>query len=89
MRSVRCAFMYQKTFRLLAVIIFFIRYPKISLTTIDHFVALKGRDACDIVIRKIDMNDKFYFDERPASLYNIEYTPKLIMRRTTGYAKVD
>lgn len=62
---------------------------RISLTTIDHFVALKGRDACDIIIRKIDMNDKFYLDERPASLYNIEYTPKLITRRTTGYARLD
>ncbi|MDO5781581.1 MAG: LacI family DNA-binding transcriptional regulator [Eubacteriales bacterium] len=69
--------------------IFYSGIQRISLTTIDHFVALKGRDACDIVIRKIDMNDKFYFDERPASLYNIEYTPKLITRRTTGYAKVD
>ena len=35
------------------------------------------------------MNDKFYLDERPASLYNIEYTPKLITRRTTGYARLD
>ena len=48
-----------------------------------------GWDACDIIIRKIDMNDKFYLDERPASLYNIEYTPKLITRRTTGYARLD
>ena len=68
--------------------IFYSGIRRISLTTIDHFVALKGRDACDIVIRKIDMNDKFYLDERPASLYNIEYTPKLITRSTTGYAKV-
>lgn len=69
--------------------IFYSSIRRISLTTIDHFVALKGRDACDIIIRKIDMNDKFYLDERPASLYNIEYTPKLITRRTTGYAKLD
>ena len=69
--------------------IFYSGIRRISLTTIDHFVALKGRDACDIIIRKIDMNDKFYLDERPASLYNIEYTPKLIKRRTTGYARLD
>lgn len=68
---------------------FLFRHPQDLLTTIDHFVALKGRDACDIIIRKIDMNDKFYLDERPASLYNIEYTPKLITRRTTGYARLD
>ncbi len=34
------------------------------------------------------MNDQFYRD-KPASLYNIEYTPKLMARRTTGYAKLD
>ena len=66
--------------------IFYSGIRRISLTTIDHFVALKGRDACDIIIRKIDTNDKFYLDERPASLYNIEYTPKLITRKTTAYA---
>ena len=34
--------------------IFYSGIRRISLTTIDHFVALKGRDACDIIIRKID-----------------------------------
>lgn len=69
--------------------IFYAGIQHISLTTIDHFVALKGRDACDIIIRKIDTNDKFYMGLHPASLYNIEYTPKLIARRTTGYARID
>ena len=59
---------------------------RLSLTTIDHFVALKGRDACDIIIRKIMMNDQFYSGLQPTSLYNIEYTPKLIVRKTTAYA---
>ena len=60
---------------------------RLSLTTIDHFVALKGRDACDIIIRKIMMNDQFYSAGlQPTSLYNIEYTPKLITRKTTAYA---
>ena len=58
-----------------------------SLTTIEHFVALKGRDACDIIIRKIAANDLFYTGIQPTSLYNIEYTPKLIVRKTTAYAK--
>ena len=60
-----------------------IHYP----TTIDHFVALKGRDACDIILRKIDEQDRFLTDSAPVSLYNIEYTPKLIARRTTGYVR--
>lgn len=68
--------------------IFYSGIERISLTTIDHFVALKGRDACDIIIRKIDTIDRFYMDMQPTSLYNIEYTPKVIVRRTTGYAKI-
>lgn len=68
--------------------IFYSGIRRISLTTIDHFVALKGRDACDIIISKIDTRDGFLTDMMPASLYNIEYTPKLISRKTTGYAKI-
>lgn len=68
--------------------IFYSGIRRVSLTTIDHFVALKGRDACDIIIRKIDTRDGFLTDMMPASLYNIEYTPKLISRKTTGYAKI-
>ena len=69
--------------------IFYSSIRRLSLTTIDHFVALKGRDACDIIIRKIDMNDQFYTGLQPTSLYNIEYTPKLIARKTTAYAKTE
>ncbi|MDO4340464.1 MAG: LacI family DNA-binding transcriptional regulator [Eubacteriales bacterium] len=67
--------------------IFYSGIRRMSLTTIEHFVALKGRDACDIVIRKIDMNDQFYTGIHPTSLYNIEYTPKVIARKTTSYAR--
>ena len=67
--------------------IFYSGIRRLSLTTIDHFVALKGGDACDIIIRKITTNDQFYTGLQPTSLYNIEYTPKLIARKTTAYAK--
>lgn len=67
--------------------IFYSGIRRLSLTTIDHFVALKGRDACDIIIRKITTNDQFYTGLQPTSLYNIEYTPKLIARKTTSYAR--
>lgn len=67
--------------------IFYSGIGKISLTTIDHFVALKGRDACDIVLRKIDAKERFLTDAEPISLYNVEYKPKIIARRTTGYVK--
>lgn len=58
-----------------------------SLTTIEHFVPLKGRDACDIIIRKIDSAKKVYSETKPTSIYHIEYEPKLIIRKTTAYAK--
>lgn len=67
--------------------IFYSSIRRLSLTTIDHFVALKGRDACDIIIRKITTNDQFYTGLQPTSLYNIEYTPELIARKTTTYAR--
>lgn len=67
--------------------IFYSSIRRISLTTIDHFVALKGQDACDIILRKIDTRERALTDSAPISLYNIEYTPKLISRRTTGYAR--
>lgn len=68
--------------------IFYSGIRRLSLTTIDHFVALKGRDACDIIIRKIATNDQFYTGLQPTSLYNIEYSPKLIARKTTAYARI-
>lgn len=69
--------------------IFYSGIRRLSLTTIDHFVALKGRDACDIIIRKITTKDAFYSGLQPTSIYNIEYTPKLIARKTSGYAKLE
>ena len=67
--------------------IFYSSIRRVSLTTIDHFVALKGQDACDIILRKIDTRERALTDSAPISLYNIEYTPKLISRRTTGYVR--
>lgn len=65
----------------------FSRFHGISLTTIEHFVPLKGRDACDIIIRKINSNNQYHSEIQPTSIYHIEYEPKLIVRGTTSYAK--
>lgn len=59
----------------------------ISLTTIDHFVSLKGRDACDIIIRKIHSQRSYHEGDEPISTYHIEYEPKLIARRSTSYVR--
>lgn len=68
--------------------IFYSGIRRMSLTTIEHFVILKGRDACDIVIRKIEMDEGDYPGIQPTSLYNVEYTPRLIIRKTTSYAPI-
>ena len=69
--------------------IFYSSLHRIALTTIDHFVQLKGRDACEIIMRKIKEEQNRSLEERPTSIYHIEYEPKLIVRRTTGYAKAN
>ena len=65
----------------------FARLHKVSLTTIEHFVVFKGRDACDIIMKKIVSDSGKYSDIEPISTYHVEYEPKLIVRGTTGYAK--
>lgn len=65
----------------------FARMHKVSLTTIEHFVIFKGRDACDIIMKKIASRRAGYNDMEPISTYHVEYEPKLIVRGTTSYAK--
>ena len=59
-----------------------------ALTTIEHFVVSKGRDAGDIILRKITAAVRDCEELQPTSLYNVEYQPRLIVRKTTGYVKV-
>ena len=42
-----------------------------------------------IIMRKIKEEQNRPLEERPTSIYHIEYEPKLIVRRTTGYAKTN
>lgn len=67
--------------------ILFSRIRSISLTTIEHFVPLKGRDACDIILKKIQSQHAKEGELKPTSIYHVEYEPKLIVRGTTSYAK--
>lgn len=67
--------------------IFYSGIRRMSLTTIEHFVVLKGRDACDIILKKISAQHGSYSGIQPTSLYNVEYTPRLIIRKTTTYAR--
>lgn len=65
----------------------FARMHKVDLTTIEHFVIFKGRDACDIIMKKIASHHTPYSEIEPISTYHVEYEPKLIIRGTTSYAK--
>ena len=65
----------------------FARMHKVSLTTIEHFVIFKGRDACDIIMKKIASQRTKYYDIDPISTYHVEYEPKLIQRGTTSYPR--
>lgn len=64
------------------------RMHKVSLTTIEHFVVFKGRDACDIIMKKIAGYTDKYDGIEPISTYHVEYEPRLIVRGTTSYAKL-
>lgn len=65
----------------------FARMHKVSLTTVEHFVVFKGRDACDIIMKKIATGRMKYSGIEPLSTYHVEYEPKLIVRGTTSYPK--
>ena len=65
----------------------FARMHKVDLTTNEHFVIFKGRDACDIIMKKIASHDTRYSEIEPISTYHVEYEPQLIIRGTTSYAK--
>ncbi|OUP62961.1 transcriptional regulator [Drancourtella sp. An177] len=65
----------------------FARIHKVSLTTIEHFVVFKGRDACDIIMKKITTQNAGYSEIEPVSTYHVEYEPRLIVRGTTSYPK--
>lgn len=66
----------------------FAKMRKVSLTTVEHFVIYKGRDACDIIMKKIKTKNQKYADMEPVSIYHVEYEPRIVARGTTGYPKV-
>jgi LacI family transcriptional regulator len=56
-------------------------FNSLSLTTVENFINHKGRDAVDILLRKIrDQRSEL----KPDSIYRVEYKPTLIIRGSTG-----
>ena len=57
-------------------------FANISLTTIDSCLTEKGRDAFELLMRKITDRP----DTNATSVFQIEYNPKIIIRGSTGPA---
>lgn len=58
------------------------KLQRVSLTTIDSHLAEKGRDAFEILYRKMPGAER----ETPVGIYRIEYKPTLVVRDSTGPA---
>lgn len=59
----------------------------LSLTSIEHYGALRAIDAVNMLVKKIAMqNDSHKEEEYPSSITRVEYEPKLVARASTGDA---
>lgn len=56
----------------------------IDLTTVEHFTAKKGEDACKIVLDRIENKKN---SRENGMISHIEYEPRLIVRGSTSYPK--
>lgn len=57
---------------------------RMELTSVDPFSSEKGRDAIDVLVKKIQLRDANGESDSPRSFTRIEYPPKLVVRKTTG-----
>lgn len=58
------------------------RLRRISLTTVEHYVTAKGRQAVELLLRKIDAPNTG--DGMPPSIMRVEYEPRIVVRDSTG-----
>lgn len=64
------------------------QYQRISLTTVEHYAEQKGREAVDILVKKIEQEPAYSsVVDSPISVTRVEYSPKLIVRGSTGRCK--
>lgn len=59
----------------------------LSLTTIDNYTNLRATEAVNLLIRKIKNLSKSAKEQSPISTVKVEYTPKLVLRSSTGPAR--
>ena len=61
------------------------RYKHIALTSVESYAKQTGRQAVDLLIRKIEGgNNLSGLEDSPDGITRIEYFPKLIVRKSTG-----
>ena len=60
------------------------QYRTISMTSVEHFDANRGREAVDVLIRKIEEGNSKGGVLWPASAVRVEFAPKLVARGSPG-----
>ncbi len=63
------------------------RLKSVSLTSVEHFSARKGKEAAEILARKIERGSLAAAEDSPVSIVRVEYAPRLIARASTGVNK--
>jgi LacI family transcriptional regulator len=64
------------------------KYKRISLTSVESYARQTGREAVDILVRKIEGGNRISeLEDSPDGITRVEYFPKLIIRRSTGPRK--
>lgn len=58
------------------------KYRSVSLTTVECYAIQSGREAVDMLVRKLE--GIATTEEEPGGITRIEYFPKLIVRKSTG-----
>lgn len=60
-------------------------YRGVSLTSVECYSAQTGREAVDILVRKIESGSELSLpEEDPRGVTRVEYFPRIIQRKTTG-----
>lgn len=63
------------------------KYRGISLTSVESYARQTGREAVDILVRRVEGGGRpSELEDSPDGITRVEYFPKLIVRRSTGPA---
>lgn len=61
------------------------KYKGISLTSVESYARQTGREAVEMLVRKIEGGNHFSeIEDSPDGITRVEYFPKLIIRKSTG-----